>query len=337
MHKKGKTRRKEMRKQAILIIVISFLLASCGRMLIYSPERIKAYTAGNPGKPYKALGKVEATDIPSGFSKKVAPGLKSYERNYEKYGDTSTHVRSYSLEAPPDLKPDYKQATRLMLDRAYDQYGDILGAVINVRYSTSVEYYAQGGTVDTNLQRMHTKARGTAICFVNHQNQCIIYDDSESNTKTAAKKTASANEDSFIQVVDDEEEKKPATIRTAKPEKALVPNVLLGHPLKDTRTDSIYPSIKEFKKAYEYNYNTFFIRIIEFKTAIGATNYLSFLSQQPNAKKINTGFFWTTGQEGCNKCANLSFLFDQTKVIAIFPEDQTLSTAVKVSHALEKK
>ncbi|MDD3887291.1 MAG: hypothetical protein PHN19_00760 [Patescibacteria group bacterium] len=325
-----------MRKQAILIIAISFFLASCGRMLIYSPERIKAYTSGNPGKPYKTLGKVEATYIPSGFSKKVAPGLKSYERNPEKYGNAGTHVRSYSLEAPPDLKPDYQQATRLMLDRAYDQYGDILGAVINVRYSTSVKYYAQGGTVDTNLQRMHTKARGTAICFVNRQNQCIIYDDSESNTKKTAQKAASSDNDSFIQVIDDEDERKPA-VRIAKPEKALVPNSLLGYPLKEARTDSHYPNIKEFKKAYEYNYGKFFIRIIEFKTVIGATNYLSFLSQQPKAKKINTGFFWTTVQEGCNKCANLSFLFDQTKVIAIFPEDQTLSTAVKVSHALEKK
>ncbi len=311
-------------------------------MLIWSPERIKAYTSGNPGRQYKVLGKVEATGVPSYFSKRSTPELKSYERNFKKYGDTKVHKKSYILEAPPDdLKPDYQQATRLMLDRAYDQYGSILGAIINVRYSTSVEYYARGGKVDVNAQRMHTKATGTAICFVNRRNQCINPDDSESDEKPTAKskpRSSQSEDDSLIQVEEDDVEKRPSISKIKSSEKLLIPGNILGNVLKEARTSSDYSKqIKGFKKAYEYEYGSFLIRIIEFKTALATASYLTSLSQQPNARKINIGFYWTTGQEKCTKCSNLAYLFDPTKVIAIYPEDQTLSTAVKVSIALEKK
>ncbi|MFA6296258.1 MAG: hypothetical protein WC663_02820 [Patescibacteria group bacterium] len=309
-----------MKREMTLVILLSILLASC----MSYPERIKAYTTGNPGKPFRVLGSAEATYIPQGYSKKVAPGLKSYERNYEKYGDTKTHVSSYNLEAPPDLKPDYQEANRLMLIMAYRQYGSILAAVVNVRYSTSKEYYAEGGKVDTNLQRMRVKASGTAVCFIDRQNKCIAYDD-DSVIEEESTAVASIPKE------------KPVAMNDSPGEKLLVSRNILGSDLLSTKTDTdTKRHSKGFKKGYFYDYDLFSIRIMEFKTPKIAKSYLESLGKKPNAKRVNEGFYWLSQQDS-EQTSYLVYLLDPTKVVAIYPADKSLSTAAKISAELEKK
>ena len=135
----------------LLIILLLFLSGCCRRFIIYSPDRVKAYT-NDINRPYKVLGAVRARYRPPGYTRYVTYGTLPVIRRRE--------TRSYLV--PRRL---YISAViRLLLDKAYDQYGNKLAAVIKVNYRVYPSPY-----------RTTTRARGIAVCFTNEQGECIEY------------------------------------------------------------------------------------------------------------------------------------------------------------------
>ncbi len=134
-----------------LLIILLFYLAGCHQFIIYSPDRVKAYTA-DINRPYKALGMVRAEYQPSISTRYVTYSTLPTIGG----GETRSYLVHHELQISAVI--------RLLLDKAYDQYGNKLAAVIKVDYR-----------VYPNPYRTTTRARGIAVCFTDEQGECIEY------------------------------------------------------------------------------------------------------------------------------------------------------------------
>lgn len=154
----------------LLILLFPFLF-NCQQLLIWSPDYVKVIN-GDIKRPYKVLGPVEAQY--GGIYERRVAKAERHELNYEKFGDMKLHkTEEHQISKPIQQKPDIAGANERLLDKAYDQYGNLLASVIKVQYLTYTEYQDARCQMQGCFERLVTKARGFAVCFTDRNGNCV--------------------------------------------------------------------------------------------------------------------------------------------------------------------
>lgn len=206
-----------------------------------------------------------------------------------------------------------------MLNNAYDTYGEIVGAVINVKYTTKVEVYNQNGVYDPYRQMMLTTATGTAVCFLDKYKQCIDF----------SKATTSQDEPQ----VQAEKPKQAQKVEYRKQPFQGIPQVILGQKLISAKVDNKYAKDTQgYKSAVLYKYNTFQIRLISFENPDSARTFSYIRSQTLNASIHYNSFIWQ--KESCQYCSYLLYIIAYAQVVMIYPKDGKIDTAFKIADVL---